>query len=187
MIKVSSLSQSENIDVNESSPESKIIWEKFLKLLEDNLKPSEISTWFSVIKPIDYEDNTLTICVPSKDYYGIIEKRYNKHINSIINSGLLGENGRLVYKVSQFNIFDDQPEEEPAPPRRDFFNPPQPVQTTIKEEEPEEIVSNLYPKNTFENFVRSESNELAVAAAWAITNNPGKIYNYTGILRSKAL
>lgn len=176
MIKFSTLSQTENAEANESSTESKIIWDKFLKLLEDNLKPSEISTWFSVIKPMSFEDNTLTISVPSNDYYGIIEKRYNKHINSIIESGLLGENGKLVYKVSQLNIFDDQPEEEPKPVIHTIYSPPQKEQPEVLEE-PEEISSNLYPKNTFENFVRSESNELAVAAAWAITNNPGKIYN----------
>lgn len=179
MIKVSSLSRDENFETNEVSPESKIIWEKFLKLLEDNLKPSEISTWFSVIKPLSFENNTLTIVVPSKDYYGIIEKRYNKYINSILNSGLLGNEGKLVYKVSQLNIFDEEQESDfPKPQRQvvtNFIQAP-PPQISITEE-PEELNSNLYPKNTFDNFVRSESNELAVAAAWAVTNNPGKIYN----------
>ena len=50
------------------------IWKKFIDLLSQNLKPSEISTWFSVLTPREYENNILTIQVPSKDFYGMIEK-----------------------------------------------------------------------------------------------------------------
>ncbi|MCY7361957.1 MAG: chromosomal replication initiator protein DnaA, partial [Ignavibacteria bacterium] len=47
-----------------------------------------------------------------------------------------------------------------------------------KENNPEEDFNcNLNQKHVFDNFVKGESNELAVAAAYAITNNPGKTYN----------
>jgi len=46
----------------------------------------------------------------------------------------------------------------------------------IKEQE-EPFATNILSKHTFDNFVKGESNELAVATAYAITNNPGKSYN----------
>lgn len=182
MIKVSAVSKAEELNQPKDTQEAKVVWEKFLKLLEDSLKPSEITTWFSVIEPISFDNNILTISVPSKDYYGIIEKRYNKQISAVIGSGLLGENGKLVYKVAQLELFVTPPDNSPTTENENATSKKniKPIEIT-----PEKIYSdseifsspNLYSKNTFDNFVRSESNELAVAAAWAITNNLGKIYN----------
>lgn len=161
---------------------AKEIWVKFIELLSQNLKQSEISTWFSILSPSSFENNVLTIQVPSKDVYGIIEKRYNKQISAIIESGLLGENGKLAYIVSQESLFDnvEQKQEQPTPKNSnitDFQYPYGATKSYSQEEQKEQFVSNLYSKHTFENFVKGESNDLAVAAAFAIANNPGGTYN----------
>ena len=161
---------------------AKEIWTKFLELLSQNLKQSEISTWFSILSPSSFENNVLTIRVPSKDVYGIIEKRYNKQISAIIESGLLGENGKLAYIVSQESLFDNIEQNREQPERKDsnvtdFQYPYGSAKYTRQNEETEPFVSNLYTKHTFENFVKGESNDLAVAAAFAIANNPGGTYN----------
>ena len=113
-------------------------------------------------------------------------KRYNKQISSIIESGLLGENGKLTYIVSQESLFDPaaetKTEETETPkyenPKISNFQYPYGAQKAFNSEaEKEYFVSNLYSKHTFENFVKGESNELAVAAAFAIANNPGGLYN----------
>ncbi len=157
------------------------IWNNFLDLLKHNIPENEIRTWFSILKPKSFENSILTITVPSEDYYGIIEKRYNKFISNIISSGLLGENGKLQYEIKN-SIKEAAPEikkEEPKPDanvyniRQNLYRHdiPQPVQQT------EEYEHNLNPKYTFEHLVKGESNELAVEIAYAITNNPGKAYN----------
>ena len=169
-----------------SREKASIIWEKFIDLLSQNLKPSEISTWFSVLTPMEFEKNVLTIQVPSKDFYGMIEKRYNKQISSIIESGLLGEKGKLNYIVSQESLFDTTTEtkEELSKtpkyenPKISNFKYPYGIQKNYNSSEEKELfTSNLYSKHTFESFVKGESNELAVAAAFAIANNPGGLYN----------
>ncbi|MFA5010816.1 MAG: chromosomal replication initiator protein DnaA [Ignavibacteria bacterium] len=167
------------IQVKEAAKE---IWAKFIELLSQNLKQSEISTWFSILSPSSFENNVLTIQVPSKDVYGIIEKRYNKQISAIIESGLLGENGKLAYIVSQESLFDNIEQNRDQPARgasnvTDFQYSYGSVKNTRQDEEAEPFVSNLYAKHTFENFVKGESNDLAVAAAFAIANNPGGTYN----------
>ena len=63
------------IPQNNNSQESKIkseaddkvnkVWNQFLELLSDRLTQSEINTWFSVISPKSFENNILTIKVPS--------------------------------------------------------------------------------------------------------------------------
>ncbi len=161
---------------------AKEIWVKFIELLSQNLKQSEISTWFSILSPNSFENNVLTIQVPSKDIYGIIEKRYNKQISAIIESGLLGENGKLAYIVSQESLFDNVEQKLEQPQKKtsnitDFQYAYGATKSYSQEQEKEQFVSNLYSKHTFENFVKGESNDLAVAASFAIANNPGGTYN----------
>ncbi len=156
------------------------IWDKFLTLLSQNIKQSEIKTWFSVLVPKSYENDVLTIEVPSKDFYGMIEKRFNKKISAIIESGLLGENGRLSYIVSQESLFEENSNEHTEELKEQTkvtnFKYPYGAQREQKKEE-EPFTSNLLTRHTFENFVKGESNDLAVAAAYAIANNPGGSYN----------
>lgn len=185
--------------------EANEVWGKFLKLLSDSLKESEIKTWFSVITPKSFSGNILTITVPSQDYYGIIERRYNNQIGKVIESGILGENGKLKYEVAQQSLFDTPDVEkenggQSAPAANNILNLKYPFAREYSGANDAQVSSsgiqarenpfissndrddfnfdsNLRPKHTFENFVKAESNESAVAAAYAITNNPGKIYN----------
>lgn len=174
--------QKETLVEQQSKDAAKEIWAKFIELLAQSLKQSEISTWFSILSPNSFENNILTIQVPSKDIYGIIEKRYNKQISAIIDSGLLGENGKLAYIVSQESLFDNVvPKKEKLSDNKsnvtDFQYPYGANKLPGNEETAEQFVSNLYSKHTFENFVKGESNDLAVATAFAIANNPGGTYN----------
>lgn len=174
--------QKETTEQLQAKEAAKEIWEKFIELLSQNLKQSEISTWFSILSPKSFENSVLTIQVPSKDIYGIIEKRYNKQISAIIDSGLLGENGKLAYIVSQESLFDNAEQIQEQPVQKssnitDFKYAYGAAKSYSQEEEKDQFVSNLYLKHTFENFVKGESNDLAVAAAFAIANNPGGTYN----------
>lgn len=163
------------------------IWKKFLELLSQKLKVSEIKTWFSVVTPKSFVNNTLTISVPSSDYYGMIVKRFNKQINAVLECGLLGENGKLNYEISQQSLFD-----EPQKPENQVFQiEPSRVSSVLEFDSPygsrkpfvdsvsenKSFDSNLNPRHLFDSFVKGESNEFAVAAAYAISNNPGKSYN----------
>lgn len=181
-----------NGNENEGNSESRLnavsVWNKFTELLSDNLKTNEVNTWFSVIVPKNLEDNVLTITVPSEDYYSLIETRYNKVISKIIET-LLGPEGKLNYEISQMGLFSNNDSLEqknfPAQPgesrtsltdisgENKFLENINLTETGFEEE----FNSNLNQKHIFDNFIKGESNELAVAAAYAITNNPGKIYN----------
>ncbi len=155
------------------------LWKKFIELLSDNLKVSEVNTWFSVITPKKFESNILTIAVPSEDYYSLIEGRYNKLISKIVET-LLGPEGRLNYEITQMGLFSESHISEPTVRNtsKDTIQRMSVPNITIRDSEPaEEFNSNLNQKHLFDNFIKGESNELAVAAAYAITNNPGKTYN----------
>lgn len=165
----------EGPEANNSEEPAAVLWRNFKSLLGDSLKASEVNTWFSVITPKSVDGETLTVMIPSEDYYSLIESRYNKIIDSIVKT-LLGENGRLKYEIMQMGLFDDSAEPEPAEaePRIISLTPERTKPVEIQEEE---FASNLNSKHMFDNFIKGESNELAIAAAYAITNNPGHTYN----------
>jgi len=190
-----SVRSDKNLSVKNNKEEDKIsgqsspgdvnkVWEKFIELLSDKLTKSEVNTWFSVISPKSFEDNVLTIKVPSEDYYGLIESRYNNVISGIIDS-LLGSSGKLNYEISQMGLFSSNDESVSfqnlsQSEYREMDN----IKTGKNHlylnklaDNDEEFNSNLNQKHIFDNFVKGESNELAIAAAFAITNNPGKTYN----------
>lgn len=163
------------------------IWKKFIELLSQKLKESEIKTWFSVVTPKSFVNNTLTISVPSSDYYGMIVKRFNKQINVVLECGLLGENGKLNYEISQQSLFDEPQKSEnqnyqiesPKISSVLEFDSPYGIRKPFVDSvsENKSFDSNLNPRHLFDSFVKGESNEFAVAAAYAISNNPGKSYN----------
>ena len=173
-----------NKNKSEAELNAQSVWNKFKELLSDSLKTSEVNTWFSVIVPKSLENNVLTITVPSEDYYSLIESRYNKIISGIVET-LLGSGGKLSYEITQMGLFSNTDKE------KEFGSAE--LKTNITELFPEssnlsriklsdtgpeeEFNSNLNQKHIFDNFIKGESNELAVAAAYAITNNPGKTYN----------
>ncbi len=174
--------QNEKAIQSEESVKTELVWKKFLELLSDSLKAGEINTWFSVIVPKSFNDNVLTISVPSEDYYSLIESRYNKIISSITES-LLGPDGKLKYEISQYGLFGENDSENRtvkinnSAEDRSLFDSIN-VNTDKQTSDPyNNFSSNLNQKHLFENFIKGESNELAVAAAYAISNNPGKTYN----------
>ena len=188
---IKTFTDSENILTGKTSEEKLIspeqnsandIWSKFLEMLSENLKKSEVETWFSVLSPKSYNNNVLTILVPSKDYYGMIERRFNKQIFNVIQSGILGESGKLNYEIIQGGLFDEPLEESSFETTKEKVIPLKAPYENItfrvsESSEEDSFNSNLLSKHTFDNFVKGDSNELAVSVAYAITNNPGKSYN----------
>ncbi len=173
-----------NKNKSEAELNANSVWNKFKELLSDSLKTSEVNTWFSVIVPKSLENNVLTITVPSEDYYSLIESRYNKIISGIVET-LLGPGGKLNYEITQMGLFSNIDKEKEFDPEVSKTNITELTadnnnsgRIKLSDTGPEEeFNSNLNQKHIFDNFIKGESNELAVAAAYAITNNPGKTYN----------
>lgn len=44
----------------------KILWNNCLNVIRDNISEAAFNTWFAPITPLSYQDNVLTIQVPSQ-------------------------------------------------------------------------------------------------------------------------
>jgi chromosomal replication initiator protein len=161
----------------ETKEDAERIWASFLAVVRDHVNTQSYKTWFEPIAPIAISGNHLTIQVPNQFFYDWLEEHYGVLITSTLTS-LLGAESKLVYLVSaeepspvSLHSFD-LPSRVAASPNKEAARGPFSFQASIRLEQ-EPIVSNLNPRYTFDNFIKGDSNQLARAAAMAVSNNPG--------------
>jgi chromosomal replication initiator protein len=152
------------ITVNTEIDEIKI-WNECLVIIKENVPFITFNTWFMPIKPVALIDNTLKIQVPNNYFVEWIDGHYNTLITKTIQQ-VLGEQGELVYIIR-----DERESKSDAPiigsiNRPVFIEDPPPLR--------QEFDSNINPRYIFDNFVQGEGNQLARAAAYAISDKPGE-------------
>jgi chromosomal replication initiator protein DnaA len=145
---------------------SEELWQAVLAQLQLSLSPASFTTWFKNTKISSLEKNTAIISVPNSFVKEWLEQKYTKTILKILHS--LDED----IKEIRYEIKSVKKEEKI---KRDFIvlNEGQLDFQEFKTDKD----TNLNLKYTFTNFVVGPSNELAHAAAWAVSQNPGQIYN----------
>ena len=141
---------------------NELLWSKFLENIKSSVNSMVYSTWFSKTYLLSLDNNVATIVVP----LDIHKKRLNESYRELIISILTKLTG---------NVYDlDFVLESDAKIKKE---------TNIKIEEikPSELNlkhnSNLNPKYTFDTFIVGNNNRLAQAAALAVAEAPGDVYN----------
>ncbi len=146
--------------------DAKDIWKECLSIIKENVPFLTYHTWFLPIKPYEVDNNILKIYVPNNFFIEWIEEHYNTLIKRMI-SQVLGPDGKLVYV-----ILDEK--EEPAALDKEEKKQSVAVQEQSNLIKPKEFESYLNPRYIFENFIKGEGNQLARAAAYAVSENPGQ-------------
>lgn len=146
--------------------DAKNIWKECLSIIKENVPFITYNTWFLPIKPHELENSKLKICVPNNFFIEWIEEHYNTLINRTI-SQVLGQDGKLVYVIieEKDELFESTQEEKKK------------VELVTEQKEistQKEFESYLNPRYIFENFIKGEGNQLARAAAFAVSENPGQ-------------
>ncbi len=149
------------------------LWEAALGEIKLNISKANYLTWLKDSFIVDFKEGTIFLGVPSSFTKEWLENKYHKQILHALYSldpkikkveYLVTTNGDSIKKIetkktkrsssiSRSSVLDEQLE----------FN--------IDSE------TNLNPKYIFENFVIGTNNELANAAALAVTENLGEKYN----------
>ncbi|KXK42130.1 MAG: chromosomal replication initiator protein DnaA [Chlorobi bacterium OLB5] len=182
-----SISQ-ENKIADTSAQDAFNTWTRFMDIVKLNVSDLKLNTWFKPIKPKSLTGSTLTISVPSQDYYEMIISRFGDIVTRAIRS-ILGNEGKIVYEIDPRTTFSQEPELIDTPPpvssvqqtaafNPDFYRPGITAVQVTPEGSPEFTQKCfLNPDYTFENFVKGKNNEFATAAAISIANKPGAQYN----------
>lgn len=139
------------------------VWNNCLNLIKENVPGMTFNTWFLPIKALELNENSLKVQLPSQFFWEWIDEHYNSLITKTIKS-VIGENANLTYV-----IVEEQESHEIISP----VKPELKIVETTEQKVEDIFESNLNSKYRFENFIKGEGNQLARAAAGAISENPG--------------
>lgn len=149
------------------------MWAKCLQFIKDNIGEDQFTTWFSDVVSLRFTNGELHIQVPSPFFAEYIDQNYIKVVATGVEK-VYGPGVKLFY---YFNIAKDEdrsgveikstPESKAVKP-----GPDKQIADPFTARKAVPIDPQLNPRYTFENYCRSESNNVAVAMAEAIADHP---------------
>ena len=142
-----------------------VIWARLLDQARRQLPEQVVRTWLEPSEALRVEGSTLFIGVPDRFAADWNESKHGDFLASLAPVAL-GHPLNVVFRVQ---------EEQRTRPQMDFFVAPLPEKGA--DIAAPSTSSQLSGRYTFQNFVIGKSNELAAAAAHAVAEAPGKVYN----------
>ena len=143
------------------------IWKECLKAIKENVTLMTYNTWFLPIKPVEINGTSLKVQLPSQFFWEWIDEHYNTLITKTIRD-ILGPEAKLIYLISEEN---NEINVEQITPAQTASSSNDKSSENLKAKQ--KFESHLNPRYTFDNFIKGEGNQLARAAAIAISDNPG--------------
>ena len=159
------------------------IWQAVLGEIELSLSRANFTTWFKNTFISELEEEKVTVCVPNTFTKTWLEKKYHDSIHKALENVTNQKIKNIFYKVEIKKEKDEDKIQNTS--RIKTGSSKKDVDKKVSEEtKSSNNITNgssnrfgLNPKYTFENFVVGKGNELAHAAAQAVTSNLGKAYN----------
>ena len=127
------------------------VWNEVVKALSKDMTPTAVSTWFAGCEPVDIDGNTLIVKTASEFKRDIIYMHFGEKIRSVLSD--------LFSADFEFQIL--------LPDEAENYN----------EHKPERGLLPELAGYTFDRFIVGKSNEFAHAAAVAVAEKPGTVYN----------
>jgi chromosomal replication initiator protein len=167
-------------------------WQMVLSNLKDSLSKSSYDAWFSQVNfvSVTNQGRKIVLEVPSKFNKNYLENKFKTQLQEAIQRyypKVIHVDYKIDEKVPdqkpiQADIFPIQQEDLDTKINLDKFSKKINLKNTNL---PSGNIHNLNPKYTFETFVETTSNQLAVNVAQAIIQKPGTLYNpvfvYSGV------
>ena len=142
------------------------IWTRILDRARHELPEQTFRTWLEPTEPLALEGDSIIVGSPDQFAADWNESKHAELLTSLAPIAL-GHPLSVVFRVHT---------ERKTRNQMDLFVAPPPVAPETRQKEGS-INAHLSPRYTFEHFVIGKSNELAAAAAHAVSQAPGRVYN----------
>ncbi|MCD8086722.1 MAG: AAA family ATPase, partial [Clostridiales bacterium] len=129
------------------------LWETVLPLLQAELTPTAVNTWFSDVTPVALEGNRFVITTPADFKADLIRNRYLPTLKKALFELFAADMDVVVLEPEELKKYN--------------ANNSSPNQNVLMGSE----------EYTFDRFVVGSSNRFAYNAAEAVAHAPGKSYN----------
>lgn len=172
-----------------------VIWEEFLKIIREEAGNQIVETWFKAVclEKWDPSSESVILKVPNQFVSKWIQEHYQQLLKTHLSRLLHADNIKIRFTCKEqdpsttghktiipASISNERVEFMPAPtPKKNHH--PMVVDNhgpgTLVPKNTNEIPSNLNELYTFDTFVVGSNNSLAHAAAYAIVDKLGMVYN----------
>lgn len=154
------------------------LWNKCLKIFQDNVSESTFKTWFAPIVPLKYSDNTIIIQVPSQFFYEFLEEKFVDLLRQTLYK-VIGEGTKLMYNVmvdrsSKATVNLEGTNRSTAIDTQAGVQLDNKSPRFIQTPKARNLNPQLNPSYNFTNFIEGDSNKLARSVANAVAENPAK-------------
>jgi chromosomal replication initiator protein len=143
------------------------VWKLLLDRARQELPFQTFQAWLAPTEALSVEGGTIFIGSPDQFTADWNESKHSQLLSSYAPI-VLGHPLNVVFKVN---------EERKKRSQMDFFVSPPPASGKVMSQQNASTSPPLSERYTFDLFVIGKSNELAAAAAHAVSQAPGKVYN----------
>lgn len=162
-------------------PATKEYWPLVLETIKNKISTSSYKAWFSRLEFISTgnQGRKIIISVPSAFNKQYIESKFHDELKDAIGK-YYPQVIHIDYQVKQGveEVSRNTQIELPIDTSSQFVNrTEQHEPVSLSSYLPKKSLNNLNPKYTFDNFVITKNNELAVSVSQSIVKQPGTIYN----------
>lgn len=167
-----------------------IIWDEFLKILKEEAGSQIVETWFKAVTLTKWNPDTKEVLLqlPNQFVRNWIQEHYLILIKTHLSRLLHTDDLIIMLEVpNKANATIPQPPEEkptrtiipasPCPATPTTTKSSSTALTTVKSNKTKKRPSGLNPAYQFDSFIVGPSNSLAHAAAYALCQGLGKVYN----------
>ena len=175
-----------------------VVWQQCVDRLQDELPSQQFNTW---IRPLQASSDgqSLTLFAPNRFIKDFVSDKYAARINELVRELEPGGDLDVVLEIGvngaaqqtspgpRARAAQPAPKSDMAPAVSGFAvtrNPSPPAPRLAAEQGRQAEIAeslqhqhNLVENYTFDNFVEGKSNQLALAAARQVAENPGDSYN----------
>lgn len=143
------------------------VWKRLLDRARQDIPEQTFRTWLESTEALSIDGSIISVGVPDQFAADWNESKHAE-LFSTYAPVALGYPIKVVFRVN---------EERKKRSQMDFFVAPPPISTTTARSQNTANLAQLSDRYTFNHFVIGKSNELAAAAAAAVSQAPGKVYN----------
>ena len=148
------------------------MWVNCQKHLQDELPPTEFSTWIRPLKA-SFDSNRLSLQAPNRFVLDWVKENYLPRIREILNKTENKSVDISLDIMTKKAVYESHQEPAQQVTKTNRVKPnAKPAKKEFQQKR-----SSLNHNFIFDNFVQGKSNQLAMAAAKQVSVNPGTAYN----------
>ena len=142
------------------------LWKSVRDIVQEGgFNPAAFTSWIEPLTPISYDDECFVLLAKNEHIRNTVLSRYAKKIEG----ALLELTGRKMLIVVEL--------EDSGPPEPEQSSAAAAAALPAPAKEPDTTGTNLHKRFVFDTFVKGKCNEFALAAAEAVAEKPGTLYN----------